>query len=437
MKLGNTMVSILLAGSLAALEATGGVAQERASTTNSGADVEAVGRMLDSWNGQGEILEEARRKLAPVLQREPMNYLALKEAARYKIMAGYINEHWAQNGRTAYLVGNYIPGTLESAEATVREALRINPRFAEGYVLLGYILQQQTRLDEAAKALTEAESLGTSDPWLQLNWADVLAAQGNDSAAADRWQRVLRSRTTNAKAYSAAFGHLIEQHKKAGEHDKVMALYEEQIRRNPSNAWQRGNFASYLNETLGRNDDSIAQARAALKIMDYGVGRRILAMALYGKWADLVAEGKDAEGERYFKEAHAIRSDLDRVMANGASHPKGDRLARALISKRGVSIDALDDDGSSALLIATNQNRAQAVRFLLDLNANPSITDRNGWTPLLSAADEGNREIVEMLLTKGADMRATMRGRDPAAMAEKKGYVELAEMLRKRAAEAR
>ena len=91
------------------------------------------------------------------------------------------------------------------------------------------------------------------------------------------------------------------------------------------------------------------------------------------------------------------------------------------------------EDGSTALLIATNRNRVDVVRVLLDLNANPNVQDRSGWTPLLSAADEGNAEIVNMLLAKGADLKATLQGVDAAAFAERKGNRDLAAMLRKRA----
>lgn len=284
-----------------------------------------------------------------------------------------------------------------------------------------------------AETLAHAEALGTDDPWLNLNWAMIHNARGEYSAAERRWKRVLQSDTDNLQARLTAMDFLLKSYKRAGQHDKVVALYEEQIALDPNDAWLRGNFASYLTDILGRNDEAIEQARAALHIMNYGVGRRTLAMALYRKWADEVAEGNAADAEKYFNEGWALYPRPYLVMAYGASMPAGERLAKALIGQRGVSIDAPAEDGSTALLIATNRDRTRTVQMLLDLNADPNVHDRSGWTPLLSAADHGNAEIVNMLLAKGADVRATIAGWTAAALAERHGYTELATVLRKRA----
>ncbi|MEO6919499.1 MAG: ankyrin repeat domain-containing protein [Collimonas sp.] len=390
--------------------------------------------LLDSWHGEPQILEQAQKKLTQVLETDPQNYLALKEMARCLVMAGYINSRGVTYGTNFYQVGNYVPDTLNLAEAAVRESIKINPRFAEGYVYLGYIQFERTDLAGAEKSLTHAEQLGSDDPWLQLNWGSLNEARGEYSAAATRWQRVLKSGTTNPKALSAAYGFLIESYQRNGDQEKAVALYKDQIKRNPTNAWLHGNFAEYLTSTLGRNDEAIVQAREALKIMNYGMARRTLASALYRKWADMVVKGNDASAEKYFQEALEINPRLDQVMAYSASLPAGEHLAKALSTRKGVSIDSRAEDGSTALLIATNRGRTQLVQALLELNANPNLTDKNGWTPLLSAADEGNSDIVNMLLAKGADVTATMNGANAASLAEKKGNAELAALLRKRTA---
>ncbi|MEM4987538.1 ankyrin repeat domain-containing protein [Collimonas sp. H4R21] len=408
-------------------------AATKESVAQSKQDVKAAGKLLDSWHGEGQLLEQAQQKLAEAIKLDPQNYFAFKELARLQVMAGYINGRNVRNGIYLYMVGNYSPGTLDAAEALVRESIRINPGFAEGYVYLGYIQMEQTKLDDAAKSLTQAEALGTDDPWLQLNWASLNNARGEFSTATARWQRVLKSGTSNKKALSSAYGFLIDSYKQTGDTDKVLALYKERIKLRPTNAWLLGDYAEYLGATLGRNDEAIEQANAALKIMDYGVGRRILAYALYRKWADMVAQDAGNDAEKYFQSALAIDPRLEQIMAYGGSEPAGAPLAKALSTRKGVSIDSRGEDGSTALLLATNLNRVKLVQALLDLNANPNVLDRNGWTPLLSAADEGNAEIVSMLLAKGADVRAKKGGWDAAAFAERKGNSELAALLKKRA----
>jgi hypothetical protein len=74
--------------------------------------------------------------------------------------------------------------------------------------------------------------------------------------------------------------------------------------------------------------------------------------------------------------------------------------------------------------------------MLLDGKADPTARDAAGRTPLHLAAATGNRKIVEMLLGKGADPRTVAPSEGtPAQAAEKAGHADLAERLRKAAAE--
>lgn len=415
---------------------TSSIAAPNGSYNNSSEDLNTVTHLLDTWSGQTELLDQAHGILDRIIKNDPQNVFALKELARYELDAGYINSRYVTFRSNRYTVGNFEPGTLERAEATIRTALRIKPNFAEGYVYLGYIQFEQTKLVDAEISLQYAEHLGTTDPWLDLNWAEILQAKGDYAAAQQRWEKALRRSGLSSKARLAAYDYLIESYKRSGEHKKAVNLYRKAIEEYPSNAWIRGNFAAYLSEVLGRHDEAIKQARAALTVMDYGVGEQTLAMALYRKWANMIAHGKDKNGERYFSEAQQIRPDLNEVMAYGASLPSGRELANALI-KKGVSVDSRAEDGSTALLIATNRNSAEVVHFLLGLKANTNVPDNSGWTPLLSAADEGNAELVRLLLAHGADIKATWGGMDAAALANRKGYTQLAAELKGRATGAR
>ncbi|BBI99900.1 hypothetical protein FGKAn22_15930 [Ferrigenium kumadai] len=425
------IISVLVGGGIAIFIASY-LGAEKFSDGGGSPEVKESRELLDSWGGETSILIQAREKLVHALKVDPQDYLALKELARSQIAEGYINNRNVTYQKNIYVVGNFVPGTLEQAEATVREAIRINPSFAEGYVLLGYIQYQHSKLDEAAKSLAYAEKLGTDDPWLQLNWASINYAKGDYSSGNKRVERVLHSGTTKNNVLNTAYEFLISGYIRTEEHNKAVALYEERIKQNPNDAWLRGNFAGYLTNTLGRNDEAIIQARLALNIMNYGMGEQTLAMALYRKWADMVAQGNAKNGEVYFQEAFKIFPVLSEVMAYGASSPVGENLAKALVSEKGISIDAQAEDGSTALLIATNRNRVNQVRVLLDLHANPNTRDTNGWTPLLSAVDEGNIEIVNMLLAKGADvhMQAPWNGGDAAFFAERNGNTELAAKLK-------
>lgn len=400
-------------------------AQPGAST----AEVAQARSLLDSWKGDPAPLTRASAILDKVLEAQPANVEAMKERARLTIMSGYLREVTRDYRGHIYTVGSYLPGTLENAEAILLEALRIKPDFAEGYVLLGHVYVEREKPQEAAQALRKAESLGTDDPWLHLNWASLHESRAEIAASRERWQRVIRQGTANEKARGMAYGFLIVHLRKEGRHEEAIALYREQLARSSNDAWGHGGFASYL-QSLGRYEEAIEQARTALRIMDYGIGRRTLAVCLYSRWGELLMAGRRDEAQPYFDEAYGIYPDLDGVMVLVGQTGRAEALIRALVKEKKVSIDARDRDGSTPLLIAVNTNNPEAVKLLLSLGADPNAVDRKGWTPLISAADEGNEENVKLLLAAGADRKASRKGMTADVHAQVKGYPKLAQLIR-------
>jgi Tfp pilus assembly protein PilF len=397
--------------------------------------VEQAKDLLDSWHGEHESLAKAKDILDLVLQKDPQNYRALKQLARYYIMDGYLYTTRTSNGKNFYRTGNFKPGTLQRAEETLKRALEINPSYAEGYVLLGHVYAEQRRLKNAREVLIKAETLGTNDPWLHLNLAHVLTASGETEAAADRYTRVLKSGTDDKKALSAAYEFAIEYHQNRQEYNKVDELYKELLKVDRTNAWSRGNYADFLRRDLRKFDEAIVYAREALRIMDYGLARRILAESLYEKWADMVVNEKRPENEaqKYFDEAFRLYPQLDLLMAYEGCYANRKALVQSLKSK-GVPVDAKAEDGSTALIIASNTGRVDAVRVLLSLGANPNAKSFTGWTPLIGAARYGHEEVVKVLLENGADPNHKIRNMDAATIAQREGREDIARMIRQYAA---
>ena len=93
-----------------------------------------------------------------------------------------------------------------------------------------------------------------------------------------------------------------------------------------------------------------------------------------------------------------------------AGHPHPD-VMRALL-ERGAKLNEI---GSEALLEAAgstvagvaDQNRSEAVAFLLSLGVDVNSKNKEGWTALLLAADQEDRgSVVRTLLDRGADVNA-------------------------------
>ena len=252
--------------------------------------------LLDAYRGDGATLSAARTKLEAIIEQDPRYAPAYREMARYFIMSGHIS----------YL--NFQPGSLEAADQSLKTAIDIDPHYAEAYVLEGHLYRLMKRSTDAKAALTKADELGAADPWLQNNWADILIDEGRFDEAAQRYRRVIDSGTSNKKAMISAFEGLTRYYTSIDRPDEIDSLYKKQIAYEPDRAWTYGNYAQFLLCDRDDYDAAIFQARQALKIMDYGVGRATLASSLYRKWAELALQGQPIEAARYLSEAKANSS---------------------------------------------------------------------------------------------------------------------------------
>lgn len=88
----------------------------------------------------------------------------------------------------------------------------------------------------------------------------------------------------------------------------------------------------------------------------------------------------------------------------------------------GMAIDAVDESGHGALLLASGNGRLEVVKRLLAAGANPSLADKEGRTPLMAAIAGKHREITKLLLASGAEPRdSDAEGRSPLRYALEAG----------------
>lgn len=74
--------------------------------------------------------------------------------------------------------------------------------------------------------------------------------------------------------------------------------------------------------------------------------------------------------------------------------------------QRGVNVDTLAQDKSTALHFAVFAEKSESVRFLLQHGASINMKNQRGLTPLHIAANSGNEIITVLLLENGADPNA-------------------------------
>jgi ankyrin repeat protein len=78
----------------------------------------------------------------------------------------------------------------------------------------------------------------------------------------------------------------------------------------------------------------------------------------------------------------------------------------------------------------------RTIAFLVDeCGANVNCRDQEGFTPLAAAARAGRRDVVESLLSKGAETNPDApEWAKPFTLAERRGHTEIANLLRQRGA---
>ena len=83
---------------------------------------------------------------------------------------------------------------------------------------------------------------------------------------------------------------------------------------------------------------------------------------------------------------------------------------KTLLSK-GANINAKNEKGQTALMVAAWRKRLEIVRCLIDNGADVNATNQYGGTALMDAAMTGHLEVVKPLIDRGVDLHAkTQRG---------------------------
>src|SRR6185503_5154497 len=115
-----------------------------------------------------------------------------------------------------------------------------------------------------------------------------------------------------------------------------------------------------------------------------------------------------------------------------AASSKGDLGEVQTLLKREANVNAANEEGTTPLFIAAEKGHRDIVALLLDKGADVKQERADsGEPPLFIAAQEGHREIVALLLDHGADVKQTRteNGATPLLIAAAKGHREIVALL--------
>ncbi|WP_143014698.1 tetratricopeptide repeat protein [Pseudoxanthomonas sp. CF125] len=326
--------------------------------------------LLDAWEGQGEGKDDAKAELDRVLRDDPRSANAYRLYARYYLIDGHISGD------------SFRAGTLEAADQALGKALEIAPDYARAFVLQGHVYRLMGKPAQATAALQKADRLGTDDPWLHLNWAELLMDENRHEEAVARYRKVLAD--NDPRINTAAREGLIRYYKRTKRLDDAEGVYRADVAARPTSAWAHGNYASFLLCWRGDADAAIVEATKARELMDYGIARLTLAGALYRKWAVLALDGNKHADEPMMAAVKLIgqgpASTIDASCGGGVAvlpvleamllTGEGER-----ISAKVAGVLAAEEDGSVPGLFVMKVQASGRDRNYLYLNSETDYRD--------------------------------------------------------------
>jgi ankyrin repeat protein len=137
---------------------------------------------------------------------------------------------------------------------------------------------------------------------------------------------------------------------------------------------------------------------------------------------------------------------LDRGFDPNTRDPKGQpgltmalqerspKALKALLERRDIDINALNQAGESPLMMAALKGDVPAAQQLLERGAK---VNQSGWAPLHYAATGPETRLVQLLLERGAEINApSPNGTTPLMMAAQYGTEDSVRLLLERGADA-
>ena len=171
--------------------------------------------------GRNPHYDKAIRLLDQGLYQEAIaefEQVGTADPAVYRLARFHLGQAYAELGQR-YLQG----GLLERAEAALRHAIEIHPRFADLHCHLGIALRQQGRYAEAEQALCNALEINPRFAFAKLQLGICYLQQG---ATEKGWQAVQEAAALEPRLHTSTY-HKAMQLREDGDLDGAVAALEQ------------------------------------------------------------------------------------------------------------------------------------------------------------------------------------------------------------------
>lgn len=291
----------------------------------------AAKRLLSSHEIGDNNVVEANALLDEVLKSEINFAPALREYGRLYLVA---------------TDGSLRQSTLKNAEKAIQHAIKIEPTYADAYVLLGHVYTLKRLNNFAQEALQTADRLGARSPWLYLNFAKLLEKQNKKSAARVLYKHVIDGPSSNTNAYGFALHNIARNYQFSGDYNSADEWYKKSIEFRPR-AHYLTNYANFLLFQLGDADKAIRYGEEALEKHTSDYIEFTVGTAYYTKWARVTKAQGEEFAQTYFDRAREIYPSIVTAFDKISNYPPTRDAAELIAEKMKEMTNSHSKKGST------------------------------------------------------------------------------------------
>jgi len=250
-------------------------------------------------------LEQANVELTEILESDLNFAPAYVAYARFLLDTGFVLDQIITSVHNRL----YAKDTVNNAETAILQALKLEPRYADAYLLLGYIYQYKNLFIDARMALQNADRLGSKSPWLYLFYATLMEREKKWPAARLLFDVVLSSETTDRSAIHFALFGYASSYKFTGDYEKADKLYQQAIEHEPT-VYHLNSYCSFLVFQKADFKRAVEIGERSLGLSSAKYTKQILGMALYARWAEVSRSLDDSEAPALFERANEVFPEI-------------------------------------------------------------------------------------------------------------------------------
>jgi tetratricopeptide (TPR) repeat protein len=289
----------------------------------------------------------------------------------------------------------------------LKNALKIDPDYADTYVLLGYYQTAMHRYDEAMASFVSAETLESDNLWLYANRSIWHELNGQPELAVQDLERVTEhelDESNNDRALNWALQALPSYYIDVKRYAEAQMVYERLREDFPNVTSVLRAYAYFLatyTDQYTRLNEVVANSCRTCGTQ----AKELEALVVIVDAARKASEDKPAS-VRMLVQAQSSGLSLSSITAQFSKGGSG-RLLLAELVPQVVTMGEIEEGGST-LLPLLHPSAVEARAFLLSLGANPNHFDPlSGVSPLMMAVAMKNVELVQELMEHGGDPGVT------------------------------